>query len=57
MWEYYLACSEIAFRYLDLTGFQIQLAKERKNVPMTRDYMTTKNANVMNASKKHPEFA
>jgi cyclopropane-fatty-acyl-phospholipid synthase len=57
MWEYYLACSEIAFRYLDLTVFQIQLAKEGTNVPMTRDYMTTKNANVMNASKKHPQFA
>jgi len=39
MWEYYLACSEVSFRHLDSTVFQIQLVKDRRIVPMTRDYM------------------
>lgn len=39
MWEFYLAGSEIAFRYLGLTVFQIQMVKDRNAVPMTRDYI------------------
>jgi cyclopropane-fatty-acyl-phospholipid synthase len=40
MWEYYLALSEAAFRYGDHFVFQIQLAKKRDAVPLTRDYIT-----------------
>ena len=39
MWEFYLACSEAAFRFLDLNVFQFQLVKRRDALPMTRDYM------------------
>ena len=39
MWEYYLASSEIAFRYLSTAVFQIQLAKQQTAVPLTRDYI------------------
>ncbi len=39
MWEYYLACSEVSFRHLDSTVFQIQMVKDRRVVPMTRNYM------------------
>ena len=39
MWEYYLACSEIGFRYLGNVVFQIQLAKRQETVPLTRDYI------------------
>ena len=39
MWEYYLATSEISFRYLDNMNFQIQLAPNRNTLPLTRDYM------------------
>lgn len=39
MWEYYLAASQMAFRHLDLTVFQIQISKNRKSQPLTRDYM------------------
>ena len=39
MWEYYLASFEVAFRYLKLSVFQIQLAKRIDAVPLTRDYM------------------
>jgi len=39
MWEYYLAASEVCFRYLGLVVFQIQLAKSQDAVPLTRDYI------------------
>ncbi len=39
MWEYYLVASEIFFRVMDGMVFQLQLAKERDVVPITRDYM------------------
>jgi cyclopropane-fatty-acyl-phospholipid synthase len=39
MWEFYLACSEAAFRRQDLMVFQIQLAKRQGTVPITRDYI------------------
>ena len=41
LWEYYLAISEIGFRYLDTTVFQIQIARSQDAVPLTRDYMTS----------------
>lgn len=39
MWEFYLAASEISFRYLRCAVFQIQLAKRQESVPLTRDYI------------------
>ncbi len=39
MWEFYLASSEIAFRHLGLTVFQIQMAHSHMEVPPTRDYI------------------
>ena len=39
MWEFYLAGSEAFFRCMDGMVFQIQLAKDRNAVPMTRDYI------------------
>ena len=39
MWEFYLASSEMSFRYDDLMVFQIQLARKVDAVPITRDYM------------------
>lgn len=39
MWEFYLACSEMAFRKQNLMNFQIQLAKRQGVVPITRDYI------------------
>jgi cyclopropane-fatty-acyl-phospholipid synthase len=40
MWEFYLAGAEAAFREGDLVVFQLQLAKDRRAVPLTRDYIT-----------------
>ena len=39
MWEFYLALSEAAFRHGDHFVFQMQLAKRRDAVPLTRDYI------------------
>ena len=41
MWEVYLAGSEAFFRCMDGMVFQIQLAKDRHAVPMTRDYIAS----------------
>jgi cyclopropane-fatty-acyl-phospholipid synthase len=39
MWEFYLAGSEVTFRYGGHMVFQIQMAKRVDAVPLTRDYM------------------
>ncbi len=39
MWEFYLAGSEMAFRYEGQVVYQIQLAKRIATLPLTRDYM------------------
>jgi len=44
MWEFYLACSEMAFRKQNLMNFQIQLTKRQGVVPMTRDYLASEEA-------------
>jgi cyclopropane-fatty-acyl-phospholipid synthase len=40
MWEFYLAASEIAFRYQGHMVWQMQVAKHVATVPLTRDYIT-----------------
>jgi len=44
MWEFYLACSEMAFRGSDMVVFQIQLAKHKGVTPATRDYIAREEA-------------
>lgn len=39
MWEFYLASSEMTFRYGNQVVYQIQLAKRVDVVPVTRDYL------------------
>lgn len=39
MWEFYLACSEVAFRELGHMVFQLQLTKKQTAVPLSRDYL------------------
>ena len=41
MWEFYLALSEVGFRYRGCMIFQIQLAKRVDAVPLTRDYLAS----------------
>jgi cyclopropane-fatty-acyl-phospholipid synthase len=44
MWEFYLACSEMAFRASDMVVFQIQMSKRKGLVPTTRDYIAREEA-------------
>ena len=44
MWEFYLAASEVAFRYCGLMVFQIQIATTQQAVPLTRDYIAVREA-------------
>lgn len=39
MWEFYLAGSEMGFRYNGMMVFQLQLEKRLGTVPITRDYI------------------
>jgi cyclopropane-fatty-acyl-phospholipid synthase len=52
MWEFYLACSEMAFRKQNLMVMQIQLAKRQGVVPMTRDYIASEEAR-LRARERH----
>lgn len=44
MWRFYLVASEVAFRHNHHVVFQIQLAKKQDAVPITRDYLTSREA-------------
>jgi len=39
MWEFYLAFSELAFRYMGHMVFQMQLTRKTLTLPITRDYI------------------
>ena len=39
MWEFYLAVSECAFRYVGMNNFQIQFVKNQNALPLTRNYI------------------
>jgi cyclopropane-fatty-acyl-phospholipid synthase len=52
MWEFYLAGSEAFFRVMDGMVFQLQLAKDRHVVPMTRDYIAADEARHARAEPK-----
>jgi len=44
LWEFYLALSEMAFRYGGMMVFQMQIAKRQDSVPLTRNYIGAENA-------------
>ena len=44
MWEFYLAACEAAFRLDDVVVFQVQLAVKRDGVPITRNYLSEREA-------------
>jgi len=39
MWEFYLIASELSFSHGKHMNFQIQLTKNVRALPLTRDYM------------------
>jgi cyclopropane-fatty-acyl-phospholipid synthase len=46
MWEFYLAGSEIAFRYDELFVFQMQIARQQYAVPNNRTYIAEREASL-----------
>jgi cyclopropane-fatty-acyl-phospholipid synthase len=44
MWDFYLAASELSFRYGVHVVFQLQLAKRQDAVPLTREYLSADHA-------------
>ena len=54
MWEFYLAGSETSFRVDAHMVFQIQLAKRQEAVPMTRDYVPEREAELRRREATHP---
>jgi cyclopropane-fatty-acyl-phospholipid synthase len=44
MWECYLGLSEAAFRFLDVVVYQFQLTHSNRTLPITRDYIAGREA-------------
>ena len=56
MWEYYLAASECAFRYVGMNNFQIQFVKNQQALPLTRNYMIEQEDRLREIDSKLPRF-
>ncbi len=54
MWEFYLACSEMAFRHQNMMVFQLQLVKRQGVVPITRDYIMRAETRLRGREGKQP---
>jgi cyclopropane-fatty-acyl-phospholipid synthase len=54
MWEFYLAGSETSFRVDGNMVFQLQLAKRQEVVPLTRDYMGEREAELRRREAGRP---
>jgi cyclopropane-fatty-acyl-phospholipid synthase len=54
MWEFYLAGSETSFRVDGHMVFQIQIAKRQENVPLTRDYISEREAELRSREAARP---
>ncbi|MFD1333568.1 class I SAM-dependent methyltransferase [Methylopila musalis] len=51
MWEFYLITAEFSFRHGKHMVFQIQLTKDPEAVPLTRDYMGAREAELLAADR------
>ena len=54
MWEFYLAGSETSFRVDGHMVFQLQLAKRNDVVPLTRDYIAEREAELRHREAARP---
>ena len=55
MWEFYLACSEMAFRQGDMVVFQIQMTPQKGLTPPTRNYLAQEEARLRALESRAPE--
>jgi cyclopropane-fatty-acyl-phospholipid synthase len=53
MWEFYLAACECGFRHCGMMVFQIQLAKRQEAVPLTRNYIGAREAELAARDGQH----
>ena len=53
MFDFYLASSEMAFRYQGMMIFQLQLTKREGVVPITRDYITDAEKGLRAMERRH----
>ena len=56
MWEFYLAVSECAFRYVGMNNFQIQFVKNQDALPLTRNYMIAEEDRLREIDSRLPRF-
>jgi cyclopropane-fatty-acyl-phospholipid synthase len=56
MWEFYLAVSECAFRYVGMNNFQIQFVKNQNALPLTRNYMIAEEDRLREIDSRLPRF-
>lgn len=56
MWEFYLAVSECAFRYVGMNNFQIQFVKNQDTLPLTRNYMIAEEDRLREIDSRLPRF-
>jgi cyclopropane-fatty-acyl-phospholipid synthase len=54
MWEFYLAASEMAFRFSGMNNFQIQFCKDQNVLPLTRDYIQEQENRLRKIEAKTP---
>ncbi|QDT14406.1 SAM-dependent methyltransferase [Alienimonas californiensis] len=57
MWEFYLICCEMAFAEGNALVFQMQLARDRAALPLTRDYMYAGDASAAGAGTHEDDEA
>ena len=57
MWEFFLAASEAAFRFDRTLVFQVQMAKHEDSVPVTRDYIAIREAELRQIEASLPPLA
>jgi cyclopropane-fatty-acyl-phospholipid synthase len=56
MWEFFLAASEAAFRFDRTLVFQMQMAKHEDCVPITRDYIAKREAELRQIEASLPKL-
>jgi cyclopropane-fatty-acyl-phospholipid synthase len=52
MWEFYLAMCQAAFEWQDVVVFQLQVVRRQESVPLTRDYIAVREAELRTAEEK-----
>jgi cyclopropane-fatty-acyl-phospholipid synthase len=55
MWEFYLASTIVGFRHGGMINYQVQYIRDRRALPITRDYMREEEARLMAGETPMPD--